>query len=78
MHYLQHSTSRLHITALAPYRKPICFILVITLALLSGCSSTGDGSEEHKDWSAEKLYKSAKAEMKAGDYELAIEYLENR
>ena len=30
----------------------------------------------NKNWSAEKLYKSAKTEMDAGDYELAIEYLE--
>ncbi|WP_455200151.1 outer membrane protein assembly factor BamD [Kaarinaea lacus] len=57
-------------------RKPIYFLLATVFVLLPACSSTGDGSDEHKDWSAEKLYKSAKAEIKAGDYELAIEYLE--
>lgn len=57
-------------------RKLISIILATVLILLSGCSSTGDGSDEHKDWSAEKLYKSAKTEIEDGDYELAIEYLE--
>lgn len=57
-------------------RKSIYIIIATALVILPACSSTGDGSDEHKDWSAEKLYKSAKTEIEAGDYELAIEYLE--
>lgn len=51
-------------------------IIAAAIYLLSGCSTTGDGEEPHKSWPAEKLYKSAKEEITAGDYELAIEYLE--
>ena len=76
MLHSRHKTLKIHIAVLKPTRKLLCAVIVITLALLSGCSSTGDGSEEHKNWSAEKLYKSAKTEIDAGDYELAIEYLE--
>ncbi|HEY5602491.1 MAG TPA: outer membrane protein assembly factor BamD [Gammaproteobacteria bacterium] len=59
----------------------IKFLLLVlfvatSFSQLPGCSTTGDGEEAHKKWSAEKLYESAKKEIKAGDYELAIEYLE--
>jgi outer membrane protein assembly factor BamD len=56
--------------------KAIIPLTVTTIALLSGCSTTGSGEEAHKSWPAEKLYESAKDEIEAGDYELAIEYLE--
>ena len=49
---------------------------VLLSSLLISCSSTPDGEEEFKSWPAEKLYKEAKREIKDGDYELAIEYLE--
>jgi outer membrane protein assembly factor BamD len=63
------------VTGIEPVRI-ITFITAITIYLLAGCSTTGDTEEPHKKWSAEKLYESAKKEIKAGDYELAIEYLE--
>ncbi|MGD8567148.1 MAG: outer membrane protein assembly factor BamD [Gammaproteobacteria bacterium] len=50
-------------------------VLLSMLLLLGGCATTGD-EEGFKSWPAEKLYKEAKNEMEAGDYELAIEYLE--
>lgn len=49
--------------------------LLTMLMLLGGCATTGD-EEGFKSWPAKKLYKEAKNEMDAGDYELAIEYLE--
>ena len=51
-------------------------ILVLLGNTLTACSSTPDDEEEFKTWPAEKLYKEAKREIKDGDYELAIEYLE--
>lgn len=54
----------------------ISFILIVAVSLLSGCSTTGDGEEPYKSWPPEKLYESAKDEIDAGDYELAIQYLE--
>jgi outer membrane protein assembly factor BamD len=47
--------------------------LLTMLVLLGGCATTGD-EEGFKSWPAKKLYKEAKNEMDAGDYELAIEY----
>lgn len=69
------------ITIPAPLmRRPATGFMVLllagVLALLSGCSTTGEDEEDFKSWPAEKLYKEATREMKAGDYELAIEYFE--
>lgn len=44
---------------------------------VAGCSTTDDDDENHANWSAEKLYKEAQREIKAGDYQSAIEYLES-
>jgi len=54
-------------------------MLVFTLTLFSGCSTTGidEDSEEYAKWPAEKLYAEAQKEIKTGDYETAVEYLEN-
>ena len=58
-----------------------CFVVVLALSILTGCSSTGEGGADeddldYKSWSAERLYNEAKRELKAGDYQLAIEYYE--
>lgn len=53
-------------------------ILSIFLAIIvTGCSTTDDDDSHHSKWSAEKLYKEAQREIKAGDYQSAIEYLES-
>ncbi len=57
-------------------QRSTMIVFAVTLMTLAGCSSTGENEEGFKSWPAEKLYKEAKREMKAGDYELAIEYLE--
>ena len=52
--------------------------LIFSIVVIAGCSSTGDEDEaSHANWPAEKLYKEAKREIKAGDFQLAIEYLES-
>jgi outer membrane protein assembly factor BamD len=77
MQKLKHSSPLASGTAYRPVPLVIFIIMLIIMAQLTGCSSTGDSDEEpHKSWSAEKLYESAKKEFNAGDYELAIEYLE--
>ena len=53
-------------------------LLAVIILIFSGCSSTGSEDEEnYASWPAEKLYKEAQREIKAGDYQSAIEYLEN-
>ena len=76
MRHFQDTLPRFQFLSYEQSNLIVSIILIAMLSLISGCSSTGSGSDEHKDWSAEKLYKSAKLEMEAGDYELAIEYLE--
>ena len=44
--------------------------------MFSGCGSLGEKADETKGWSAEKLYAEAKDEIKSGNYERAIKYLE--
>jgi outer membrane protein assembly factor BamD len=55
-------------------------LLVTALALLaliiSGCASSPDEENDISKWSAEKLFKEAKAALEAGDYEVAIESYE--
>ena len=50
---------------------------ILLLLLVAACSSTDDDAENSANWSAEKLYKQAQREIKAGDYQTAIEYLES-
>ena len=45
-------------------------------AALAGCASWGKEQDITKDWSAQRLYDAAKAQMANGDYEKAIEYYE--
>jgi len=52
------------------------FMVLLSLLILGGCASTQEDEEDHKTWSAERLYKAAKQQMKYNDYELAIEYFE--
>ncbi|MGD8558325.1 MAG: outer membrane protein assembly factor BamD [Gammaproteobacteria bacterium] len=59
-----------------PAKWPAIIVLALMVIVLGGCSTTGENEEGFKSWPAEKLYKEAKREMDAGDYELAIEYLE--
>ena len=56
-------------------------LLILLVLLTSACSSTpGTDDDEESDitadWTAAKFYKEAKRELKAGDYELAVEYFE--
>ena len=59
--------------------KPMKFLLLIALSVtFYGCAGTGpDDEDNHANWPAEKLYKEAQREIRAGDYQTAIEYLES-
>lgn len=53
-------------------------LLAIVASSFLGCAGTGpDDEDNYANWPAEKLYKEAQREMKAGDYQTAIEYLES-
>jgi outer membrane protein assembly factor BamD len=54
----------------------LAFLLLTGAALLPGCKSTGDEDkyDETRNWSAERLYNEAKAELQAGAYKKAVEY----
>ena len=61
---------------LYPY-PTVIFAISVLLAALSGCASTAEEDvPESKTWPVDKLYAEAKRELKAGDYQLAIEYFE--
>ena len=50
-------------------------LLLAVSTLLPACKSTGDDKyDETRNWSAERLYNEAKAELLSGDYKKAIEY----
>ena len=50
-------------------------ILLLALVLGSaGCGVFGEKPDKTKDWSAQRLYDSAKASLNGGDYETAIDY----
>lgn len=51
------------------------FLLWCGAWLLGGCGAV-DNREQTKGWDAKKLYSEAKAAMKSGDYEAAIDYYE--
>jgi len=49
--------------------------ILLIAAVLSGCAAFKD-EDETRDWSQQKLYTEATAEMNAGNYEKAIKYYE--
>ena len=51
-------------------------VLVIAAAALTGCSMWGEELDPTKDWSAQRLYESAKGHMNRGAYEQAIDHYE--
>ena len=51
-------------------------LITLLLLVISGCAVSPDDEDDMKKWSAEKLFKEAKAALKAGDYEVAIETYE--
>lgn len=51
-------------------------IVAIMVLLLSACAANPDKEDDMSKWSAEKLFEEAKAALKAGDYETAIETYE--
>ena len=51
-------------------------VLVIATAVLAGCSMWGEEPDPTRDWSAERLYDSAKGHLDRGAYEQAIEHYE--
>ena len=65
-------TARISATA----RTCIIACLWIAMSVTTGCGILGEKDDPTKDWSANKLYTSAKAEMNAGAFEAAIGYLE--
>ena len=57
------------------------FGLMLFLLLLAACASDSskyddEDQDESKSWPVEKLFSEAKRELKAGDYNLAIQYFE--
>ncbi|MFV2057972.1 MAG: outer membrane protein assembly factor BamD, partial [Thiohalomonadales bacterium] len=62
----------------SPINYPsLILIISVLLSTLAGCAGTiGDDVPESKTWPVDKLYAEAKRELKAGDYQLAIEYFE--
>ena len=57
-------------------KKILTLALMALVLMFSGCGSLGEKADETKGWSAEKLYAEAKDEIKSGNYERAIKYLE--
>lgn len=57
-------------------KKILTLALMALVLMLSGCGSLGEKADATKGWSAEKLYAEAKDEIKSGNYERAIKYLE--
>ena len=54
-----------------------CIALLIFFSImLGGCAGTDEEDDPTADWSAAEFYKNAKKELEAGDYELAVKYLE--
>ena len=51
-------------------------VLAFILALLTGCSSTGDKLDETKDWSVSRFYTEAHDLLMDGNYDKAIKYFE--
>ena len=52
-------------------------ILLVSLALASaGCGFFDEKPDKTKNWSAQRLYDSAKAALNGGDYETAIDYFD--
>ncbi len=51
-------------------------LLFLALLTLGGCSSTPD-SEDPSGWSAERYYEEARKALEIGDYQSAINHLEN-
>src|SRR5215212_8950090 len=55
----------------------IATTLLLALAVLMAACNTDDNKyDETRDWSAEKLYSSAKEELLGGDYKKAVNYYE--
>jgi outer membrane protein assembly factor BamD len=57
-------------------KKFLTLAMMALFLLLSGCGSLGEKPDPTKGWSADKLYAEAKDELKSGNYERAIKYLE--
>ena len=51
-------------------------VLVIAAAVLVGCAMWGEEPDATRDWSAQRLYDSAKGHLDRGAYEQAIEHYE--
>lgn len=54
---------------------PIWLTLLVSLCL-AGCSIFGEEEDPTRGWSAQKLFSEATEAMRAGDYEVAVEYYE--
>ena len=49
---------------------------LLAAVLLAGCSLLPDKIDETKGWSAQRLYSEAKESMNAGNYRIALEYMD--
>jgi outer membrane protein assembly factor BamD len=64
------------ILALATPKLLHRFIFLLLLAVISGCGLLPEQIDETKDWSASKLYATAKESLDGGDYEKAVKMYE--
>ncbi len=57
-------------------RTPTFLTGLLAAVLLAGCSLLPDKIDETKGWSAQRLYSEAKESMNAGNYRIALEYMD--
>ena len=58
-------------------RLSISFLVwLLNAALLAGCGLTKEKPDETKDWSPQRIYSEAKAEINSGNNEKGIKLLE--
>ena len=57
-------------------RTPKFLTCLLAAMLLAGCSLLPDQIDETKGWSAQRLYSEAKESMNAGNYRIALEYMD--
>ena len=59
-----------------PAKFVVLFIALALVVVAAGCASWGQESDPTRDWSAQRLYDTAKGHLDRGEYEQAIDYYE--